>query len=67
MKTYSHLLTYADCYHEASERRLQAKKDYRAAVRKENRNLARDMMIIGAVVCTFYLIYVILHGMYYYG
>lgn len=67
MKTYSHLLTYADCYHEASEKRLQAKKEYRAAVRKENRTFARDMMLFGAGACTLYLIYVILHGMYYYG
>ena len=67
MKTYSHLLTYADCYHEASAKRLQSKKKYREAERKENRTIARDLMIFTAGIFTMYLIYIVLHGMFYYG
>lgn len=67
MKTYSQLLHYSDGYHEASAKRLQAKKEYREAERKENRNLVTDMMIVTATAFTMYLIYIVLHGMFYYG
>lgn len=67
MKTYSGLLHYTDKYYIATEQRLQAKKEYREEIRKENREWTKECIFVFGLLLTMYLLYVVYHTLFYWG